>query len=215
MSTGEKTRSENRGLTPAMRWTLYIALGIMVVALIVSLPFLLNAPAPDGEPATVANAAPSTPTRGPVPGAAPTTGSEVQTPAPEQSDSNGLPPLPEVAPRVTAPLPESAQSEGTLVDGFPTAEMAPANASEVLSSTIATEGERMQVSLMARTDADQDSILQHYRQTWSALGLTDAAQTGGSAELVFADAFTNLSLVFSPTSGTGTVYTLYGVYRAN
>lgn len=216
MSTGEKTQAEHRGLTLPMRWTLVITLAVLIVGLAVSLPILVGGQAPDGDAATDASTATSAPPAiGPEPGATPATGSEVQTPAPRQTHADRLPPLPDVEPRVTTPLPESAESQGALVDGFPTTEMTPPEGSEIISSSIATEGERMQVSLMARSDADRNAILQHYRQTWSAEGLTDAAQSDGSADLVFADAFTNLSLVFSSTSGTGTVFTLYGVYRAS
>jgi hypothetical protein len=115
-------------------------------------------------------------------------------------------------PLVKAPLPASASANGRLVKGFPTAIMGPAPESDILSSSIATQGDTMQVTLVARTDASEKEVTEHYRALWSKLGLTEAASSAGSADLAYSDQYSSLSLAFT-TAGTGTVYQVFGVLR--
>lgn len=209
---------ERRGLTRAMRWVLWGVGAVALVGLAITL-WLSTAGGDAGAPravdaTTAPPAAPSaTPTPGPLPDATPTTGSEVKAPDATAPPADRLPPLSAPSPLVSAPLPGSGSASGELVDGFPTNAMAPAPASEVLQSSIATEGDTMQVTLQARTDATPEEVSGHYRALWSSLGLADV--TSGGADASYADALSSLSLAFSASTGTGTVYTVYGVFRTN
>lgn len=149
-------------------------------------------------------------TAGPLPGAGPTSGSEVEPPAPVASDRAHLPPLPAPTPRVQTPLPASASASGSLVDGFPVEVMGVAPGSEILESAITSDGTRMQVTLTARTDASIEDVRAHYREQWTAPGL---ASVGAGDDVAASDEYTSLSLEISASSGTGTVYLLYGVFR--
>lgn len=161
----------------------------------------------------------SSPTATPLPGAAPggtpAHGSEVPEPdeaAPEASGPGGTAPAPDSTPSVGATLAPSASAVGELVDGYPEPIMTPMTRSDVLDSSIATEGDAMQVTLVARSTASPDEISDHYRSVWADSGLEPVgSQTSGAS---FADASTSLTLAFTPDSGTGTVYVLFGVFRS-
>lgn len=211
-ASGERTR-----LTRGMRRVLW-AVGAVVAAGLIGAIWLLTTGGGGASPAGDDGANPDTggtpqPTaaQGPLPGATPTTGSEVQPPDPSASPSDRLPPPPAPTPLVDAPLPPSASASGKLVDGFPTDVMGPARVSDVLQSAIATEGDTMQVTLVARTDAKPDEVREHYRALWSGLGLAGAS----GADVAYSDALSSITLAFSPGSGTGTLYTVYGVFRTS
>jgi len=214
-----ESRASTRGLTPAMRTTLIVAAVLLVAALVLwfTLPSSPGQSALPGAGPTT-SATPQTPdsiatTPGPLPGATPTTGSEVEPPSPTPAADSGLPPLPAQTPLVADPLPRSASATSELVDGLPIPVMGPASDSDVISSSIATEGQTMQVTLIARTDAPADDVRAHYRDQWTKLGL--AASGAEGADVASSDSFTSLSLAFSSTSGTGTLYTVYGVFRTS
>lgn len=200
--------STRAGLSRGMKLTLWIVGGIVAAGIVVALVLLLAPPGgpESGSPST-------TPTVGPDPDATPVDGSEVQPPDPTATAGAGLPPRQPDEPLVTAPLPESASADGELVDGFPADIMGPTDDSDVLSSSIATEGDTMQVTLVARTDASEEDVTQHFRALWTDLGLSDAGPSG-SAALSYGDSLSSLTLAFTPASGTGTVYMVYGVLRA-
>ena len=198
-----------------MKYTLWGVGAIVVVGIVVALFFLLAPPAGTSDTAEPSSAATPSITRGPSPGATPEEGSEVLPPDPSSTPGSGLPPLPVPEPLVTAPLPESAAADGVLVDGFPGDVMGPAAGSDILSSSIATESDVMQVTLVARTDATQEEVSAHFRSLWAELGLTEGVQTEGSADITSTDQFSSLSLAFTPSSGTGTVYMIFGVFRTS
>lgn len=209
---------ERRGLTRAMRWVLWGVGAVVLVGLAIAL-WLSTADGDAGAPRAVdATTAPTahapSATPGPLRDATPTTGSEVKAPDATAPPADRLPPLSTPSPLVSAPLPGSGSASGELVDGFPTNAMAPAPASEVLQSSIATEADTMQVTLQARTDATPEEVSRHYRVLWSDLGLADVGASGG-AGASYADALSSLSLAFSASAGTGTVYTVYGVFRTS
>ena len=68
----------------------------------------------------------------------------------------------------------------------------------------------MQVTLIARTDASDEDVRAHYRELWTAPGL---ASVGAARRRRHSDEYSSLSLDFSASSGTGTVYLLFGVFR--
>lgn len=200
-----------RGLSRGMKVTLW-AVGAAVVIGVIVVIALLNAPtgAPAGASATPSSSATTGP--GPSPDATPADGSEVPSPEPSASATSGLPPRTPDEPLVTTPLPESATADGELVDGFPSDVMGPPDDTTIVSSSIASEADVMQVTLVARTDASQEDVLAHYRSLWSDLGLTDSPTE--SADLSYANEYSSLTLAFTPSSGTGTVFMVYGVLKA-
>jgi len=198
-----------------MRAVLWAVGAVVVVGLGLAVWLLVTAPGSGATDGAEPSATPRpTVTQGPVPGATPTTGSEVQPPEASAPPTDRLPPLPSQTPLVSEPLPASGSASGELVDGFPTELMGPAPDSDILESSIATEGATMQVTLVARTDASPDDVREHYRTLWASLGLSDAGATSG-ADTAFSDSLSSLSLAFSSSSGTGTVYMVYGVFRAS
>jgi len=200
-------------LTTAMRAVLIAAAAIVVAGIAVTIWLLASASGsgdPQGQPGGTVPAA--TPTRGPIPGATPTTGSEVLPPA-ATAPPNRLPsrtPAPPTAPLVPAPLPKSAAAEGGLVAGFPSDLMGPVKGSDVVSSSIATEGATMQVSLVARSDASAKDLRSHYDELWASLGLKEASPTDGN--LSYTGAHESLTLAVEKT-GTGNRYSIFGVFR--
>jgi len=204
------------GLSPAMKYTLWGVGAVVVIGIVVALVLLFSPPTnpPGDSPGAGSQNSPSpAATAGPSPDAAPADGSEVPSPDPTATPGAGLPPREGDEQLVTAPLPQPASAEGRLVDGFPVDIMGPDDESEVLSSSIAVEGDTMQVTVVARTDAPEADIIEHYRALWSGLGLSDAGASGSSA-LSYGNDFSSLTLAFTPSSGTGTVYMVYGVLRA-
>ena len=200
--------SQTNRLTPAMRRVLWIVGGVVVLVLVVAVWLAVAGGGAGGGTPTPS----ATPTRGPLPGATTTTGSEVQDPAPGQPEPGRIPPLPAATPLVSPPLPDSASADGKLVKGFPEKIMGAAPDSEIVSSAIATEGNAMQVTLVARTDASPDSVVAYYRDAWAKLALIDQGTVAGN-DVSYASPHTSLTLAFSPGSGTGTVYTILGSFR--
>ncbi|MFB7891617.1 hypothetical protein ACFC1I_05415 [Microbacterium sp. NPDC056044] len=210
----EQVDAATRGLTPAMRAVLWIVGGVAVLGIAVAVWLLTAGPGSGASADPEPSASPSpTVTQGPIPGATPTTGSEVQEPDETAAPIDRLPPLTTSTPLVSDPLPASGSASGELVKGFPADLMGPAPESQVLESSISTEGSTMQVSLVARTDATADDVREHYRTLWAGLGLTDTSSGDGS--VTYSDAFSSISLAFSTSSGTGTVYMVYGVFRTS
>jgi hypothetical protein len=185
-----------------------IVVGVVTVVAAGTAIGLLVAP-PPAEPGA---ASPTSIAReaGADPAATPVAGSEVQTPGPADPPGDRLPTLPSEAPPtspVSLPLPPSGSREGAIVEGFPAELAGPAEGSDILDTSIASEGDMMQFSLIARTDAGGDAVRAYYAGHWTARGM---APDG----LGFRDSFTSISVTIHEDSGTGTVYTVHGVARA-
>ncbi|WP_438354495.1 hypothetical protein [Microbacterium sp. CJ88] len=206
------------GLSPAMRWTL-IGVGAVVVIGVIVAVWLLTTGGRSGT-GSGADGGPSTNvTQGPLPDATPTSGSEVLPPT--GSVDNTLPPvappvpIEPVAPAealVPPPYPASATAEGDLAAGFPVDVLGPMPASDVISSSIATEGSTMQVTLEGRTDTAVADVRAYYAQKWAALGLQEQSTSDGSLTYTGRGAALSLS---ANEGGTGIRYTLFGVFRAS
>ena len=189
---------------------------VLVVAVVVTLglataAWLAFAPGPAGSgssPGGETRAA----TTGPEAGAPAVEGSEVLPPDATATRPDRLPDLATTVPRVSVPLPASGSAEGALVDGYPADLAPPAEGSEVIDTTVTTEGDTMQFSLRARTGADAATILEHYRGLWAGLGLVPAP-TAQTDALGYTDAYSSVT-VTAEAGGTGLVYTIYGVLRA-
>lgn len=198
------------GLSRPMRITLWSVGAVVVTGMLIALAFAL-APSAAGPGATPSIEA--SPTRGPDPEGTPVAGTEVPPPDGSAADPHRLPSSEASDPLVTAPLPSSASAQGSLVEGFPADIMGPTADSDVVSSSIATEDDTMQVTLVARTDRPEEDVRAHFRSVWTSLGLAADPNDQG-ASLAFGDGANSLSLAFAAASGTGTVYTIYGVFRA-
>lgn len=199
-----------RGLSRPMRLTLWSVGAVVVTGMLIALAFAL-APSAGGPGATPSIEA--SPTRGPDPEGTPVAGTEVLPPDGSAADPHRLPSPGESGPLVAAPLPSSASAEGSLVEDFPVDIMGPTADSDVVSSSIATEDDTMQVTLVARTDEPEEDVRAHFRSVWTSLGLAADPNDQG-ASLAFGDGASSLTLAFAAASGTGTVYTIYGVFRA-
>lgn len=183
-----------------------------------------GATASTSAPSTVASPSPSAsdtaqpPTSeppGPQPSAAPTSGSEVTTPDATEAPSDRIPPRPTPTPLIRLPLPAPGSASGTLVAGFPTFAMGPPPGADVVDNSIATDGATMQVTLVGRTDAAPADVVQYYRDTWARLSLIDQSPAGSPTDAAYSDSFTTLSLAFPPATGTGTMFMVFGVFRAS
>lgn len=195
-----------------MRATLFVV-GVVVATGLGAAAWMLLSPAPPDGAQTAAPLAQPTTGSGPVVGATPVPGSEVQDPDPSRAPIDRIPARTAATPRVSAPLPETASATGGLVAGLPVDLAAPLDGSDVLDSSVASEGTTVQFSLRARTDTDADTVRESYAALWAGLGLAadDTASADGTS---FEDAYTSVSVTADATTGTGTVYTVYGVLRA-
>lgn len=191
------------GLTRAMKIAIG-AVGVLVIGGVI-VAVVLNG---TGKPSASATSSPSAShAPGPLPGAIPTEGSEVRPPT--ATPMSGLPPVEAATPLISDPLPKSASREGGIVDGFP-AVAGPLDGSKVGSSSIAVQDTVMQVSLSAVSTASQDDIREHYRTLWNTAGLREQPTADGTT--TFAGTYGSLTLSFG-SSGTGNLYTVYGVLR--
>lgn len=193
-----------------MRWAIAGVAIVMAVGLAAAAVLMVRMP---GEPPATTDAlagASASPGAPQAPAPTPVDGSEVLPPEPHQTESARLPALPQPTPLITAPLPADAAAQGSIVAGFPVTLAGPAPQSDVIDSSIASDGTTMQAALTARTDEAPDAVAAHYRDAWAALGLSPAG--GDGADLAYTDRFTSISLAVSET-GTGTVYTLYATLR--
>jgi hypothetical protein len=202
---GKSARS--RTLTPRMRATLIVTAVVVALGLAAGAWLLLS---PIEAPPT---ADPSTPAAGPLPGAQPTTGSEVQPPSASTAPDDRIPPRDADVPRISAPLPAPAAAQGALVAGYPSELAAPLDGSDILDTSVATDGDVLQFTLVARSDASGADILAHYGALWASIGLAPASAGNGASS--FGDAFSSLTVSADAASGTGTVYTVFGVLRAS
>jgi hypothetical protein len=109
-------------------------------------------------------------------------------------------------------MPAPASSKGALVAGYPKRIAGPLSGSDIVSSSIATEDDVMQLTLVASSTATLDDVRAHYRKLWSSLGLRE--HTAADGTLTFAGGFESLSLSIT-SSATGNRYSIFGVFRTS
>ncbi|GAA5201524.1 hypothetical protein [Microbacterium jejuense] len=194
-------------------WGALIAVGVVVLVLGGVAVWLFAAPVGGpGEAATTGLPSPAA-TQGPLPEATPTTGSEVLPPAADDAGT-GLPLPAATASLLTSPPPASASGADQLVAGFPSDVMGPAPGATVVQNAIATADEVVQVSLVARTQASRQEVIDHYARLWASKGL-GAAPDSADGSVSYTSAVDSLTLAFTPDTATGTVYMVHGVFRTN
>ncbi|MEC5184922.1 hypothetical protein RCH12_002393 [Cryobacterium sp. MP_3.1] len=144
--------------------------------------------------------------------AAPRTSTEV---LPEQPESVSLPPSKPRTTLVSLPLPPTASSTGTVVGGFPTDVMPGIPESVIDNTSVATEGDRMQAALEARTSLGTTDVLAFYRQHFAPLGLLESPTTAAkrSTTLSFARGDDSITLAVTAVAG-GSSYVLFGAFTA-
>lgn len=145
----------------------------------------------------------------------PDAGGQEQNPSNDGTGPLGPRPDARVAPLISAPVPTTASALGKLVAGFPSAVISQAPESTVMFSSVASEGDRVQVGLVGMSTRAPSDVLAHYNTTLAKLGLV-----GGSVPAVdnsTATAFTrgpNVVTVTVTSVGGGSRYTVFGVLLA-
>ncbi|RPF26073.1 hypothetical protein [Georgenia muralis] len=160
------------------------------------------------EPADADRPGPDQPAEGTAPGSAGLDGPPVGDD--EESQPQPAPALPRL--ELPSVPPASAAAEGSLVAGFPESIVPVLVDATVRSSSVAAEDDRIQVTLVATTEAPAQEVVDEY---WAAFGAQGFAQSPRPAVPgTEAHAFTRdrhaLLLSVRP-NGSGTVFTVAGV----
>ena len=125
--------------------------------------------------------------------------------------SGTVAPIDTSAPLVTAPLPVTATRAGDIVEGFPRDVIGVASLSTVMSSAVASEGRRLQATLVAVTPRSNADVVSFYRDGLSALGFSAGLETDRSA--AFSRGTDTVTVTFATTNGE-TSYTAHGSFIA-
>ncbi len=153
----------------------------------------------------------SAPTTAPNPTSTVGSGSEILPPtATPTTPRLGI----EITPLVTEPLPASASAVGTLVAGFPTVISLPPG-STVVSSAVATEGVRMQATVVA-TSTESDADVQSYFQgIFTPLGLTatETPSAPGASATTYSRGADSI-IVTTTTESGGTRLSVFALFTA-
>jgi hypothetical protein len=175
-------------------------------------------PGPDASTGDDSATAPSEPDEsspddaGPVPER---TATEV-LPESEEKSPLGLPPSAPLPNLVTLPLPATASETGALVAGYPAELIPPSPGATVVSSSVASAGNRLQVTLTASTSMATAAVLDFYRVTFAANNLVDsiAPAADGSQALLFSRGSDTVLLTVTPTADGHTTYSVFGAFTA-
>lgn len=213
-SDGSRANRGQAGTTTTMRWVIAAVGAVAVAGLGWAVWTTTLGGSSSGmsleDRSTSASASASPPVRsGASPGATPVAGSEVQVPDPAATDTAQLPARTSPTPLVAAPLPPDASLQGGLVENFPNMIAGVTEASDVIDSSITSDGETLLAAVNARTDETPTEIADHYRQVWNDAGLSPVA---GRVDLAFSDQYSSATLS-TRESGTGTLYTVYVTLR--
>lgn len=119
------------------------------------------------------------------------------------------------APLVRKPLPPSGSAEGELVAGFPSDLLPIATDAAVSSSSVTTEGNRMQAGVEASSPRSATDIVAYYQAAYAGLGLSarEVAAVSGSTAYAFARGDNTITLTVVPAA-SGSTFTLFGAFRA-
>lgn len=133
---------------------------------------------------------------------------------PGSTPPDSTPPAPKAL--VSAPLPATASARGSIVKGFP-AVIPQAPESTITFSSVATEGDRMQMGLEATTSVSADGVLSYYRTVFEPLGLVAAPAPAveGSTALSFVRGGNGITVTVSTSAGSARAhYIVTGVFIA-
>ncbi|MEX1079884.1 MAG: hypothetical protein WED09_12350 [Homoserinimonas sp.] len=117
-------------------------------------------------------------------------------------------------PLIVEPLPATNHRAGAIVDGFPSV-ISLAPRSEVMFSSVASEGDRVQVGLSALSGDAPGQVLAHYRSEFTGLGLVAASVStaDGSSAVAFERGQSTITVTVWSTHD-GTRYTVFSVLIA-
>jgi hypothetical protein len=146
------------------------------------------------------------------PGTTTRTSTEVQTTG--TSDSLTNPALAAIAPLLSGAAPKTASKNGALVTGFP-ATIPVAARSTIASSAVASSGNNVQATLVAKTSRTAADLLDSYEQAFAKIGLsgTEVPAVGGSTAFSFAHGNDTVTVTVTATK-SGANYSIYAVLRA-
>ena len=132
---------------------------------------------------------------------------------PKPTSAPALPPSTGLPRPVAAPLPATASATGKLVAGFPAAALPAAPGSTISSSSVASQGEHLQVSLVAKSSRAAIDIVAFYRAALAAYGMYDmpAPAVAGSTAVAFSRGGDSVTVTATPGTG-GTSYVVYGTF---
>lgn len=121
----------------------------------------------------------------------------------------------ETSPLITLPLPESASAEGRLVAGFPTAVLSLPPEATVVNSAIATEGDRMQATVVASTSASEETVQRYFDEVFTDLGLTgaDTKSAPGSTATTWSNGTDSIA-VATTADGDVTRFSIFALFTA-
>ncbi|MBC7402288.1 MAG: hypothetical protein H7279_03810 [Microbacteriaceae bacterium] len=124
-----------------------------------------------------------------------------------------LPPSARIASLFSGALPKSASHSGGLVAGFP-ASVSLAQNSTVITSSISSNGTKVQATVYATTSAPSSTVLDFYASLFakgSLAGLKIPAAAGSTA-IAYSGGPNSLTLTVS-TIPSGSAYSLFGVFE--
>lgn len=218
-----------------MRSRTWIIAGLAAAALIVAvavtvdhLPGRSTAEGPSSNashsstPSSPSSNAPGAPTTG---SAAPTPGADPSGPPqskrftteviPGAAGGKGLPKSTALPEPVSNPLPKTASAVGALAKGYPGTLLPAAPHSTIATSSVASQGQHLQVTLTATSAAAIPDILAFYRTTLAKYGMYDSSSPalGGATALTFKRGADSVTVSAKPATG-GTKYIIYGAFTA-
>lgn len=118
-------------------------------------------------------------------------------------------------PLVKGPLPKSASATGELVAGFPSEVIPIPTGLKISSSSVATQGEHLQVTLVGTSPASEAAVQSFYQAAFTKLGMTGAVAPVGAADS--ATTFTRGSdsiTVTTTAKASGTELSIFGAFTA-
>ncbi len=155
----------------------------------------------------------ATPTAGAAAAPTPSSASELHEGSPQTIAPQPAPtPLP-TGPSLTGPLPPTASVNGdTLVAGFPQKVVPLLSGVRPVASSVASEGDRMQVGLEASSDQDTATVLARYTATFQGAGFVAGTSPAvpGSTAARFTRGPDGLVVTVRARTGGGTELTISG-----
>ena len=204
-----------------MNTTRFAAAGLTAAAAIVVVGIVLSVqPSPGTRPAsanaeaaagatTKARAAASRATPAPSAKVGDRTTTEVLPPTATPTVPT-LPPSAPVQSLLTGSLPASARAKGRVADGFP-ASLKAMPGSDVHSSSLSSDGGRLQAALDASVTKTPADVIAYYQSVFGALGLTStpAPAVSGSTAYSFSRGTSSITLTVDPAGMAGSRYVVF------
>ena len=116
---------------------------------------------------------------------------------------------------VSNPLPKTASAVGALAKGYPSVVVPATPQSSIGTSSVATQGQHLQVTLTATSTMTVTEVLAFYRTALAKYGMYDTAAPalGGATALTFKRGTNSVTVTTSPVTD-GTKYIIYGAFTA-